>query len=78
MVESAGDWLLQVGNGVPGRKLWLQLGDVLHLTESGVRLTFEPQMPLEPVHPSEELEETEVLPSQASVPAGQARQNLAL
>ena len=38
MVESTGDWLLQVGDGVPGRKLWLHPGDVLHLTESGVTL----------------------------------------
>ena len=25
MVESAGDWLLQVGDSVPGRKQWLNL-----------------------------------------------------
>ena len=42
MVESAGDWLLQVGDGVPGRKHWLQPDQVIRLTESGVRIVFEP------------------------------------
>lgn len=42
MVESAGDWLLQVGDGVPGRKQWLQHDQVIRLTESGVRIVFDP------------------------------------
>ena len=42
MVESAGDWLLQVGDGVPGRKHWLQSDQVIRLTESGIRIVFEP------------------------------------
>ena len=33
------------GTGVPGRKLWLRSGEVLHLTESGISLTFEPPAP---------------------------------
>ena len=42
MIESSGDWLLQVGDGVPGRKCWLSPGDVIHLTESGPLLIFAP------------------------------------
>ena len=42
MIESAGDWLLQVGDGVPGRKLWLNPGDLVHLSESGPYMVFEP------------------------------------
>ncbi len=42
MVESAGDWLLQVGDSVPGRKHWLQPDQVIRLTESGVRIVFDP------------------------------------
>lgn len=45
IVESAGDWLLQVGDGVPGRKLWLRSDDVLYLTDSGISLTFESEAP---------------------------------
>jgi hypothetical protein len=43
MIESAGDWLLQVGDGVPGRKLWLNPGDVVHLAESGPYMVFAPK-----------------------------------
>jgi pSer/pThr/pTyr-binding forkhead associated (FHA) protein len=43
MIQSAGDWLLQVGDGVPGRKLWLNSGDLIHLSESGPYLVFDPQ-----------------------------------
>jgi hypothetical protein len=43
MIESAGDWLLQVGDGVPGRKLWLNPGDLVHLSESGPYMVFEPK-----------------------------------
>ncbi len=43
MIESAGDWLLQVGDGVPGRKLWLNPGDLIHLSESGPYMVFEPK-----------------------------------
>lgn len=42
MVESAGDWLLQVGDGVPGRKQWIEPDQVIWLTESGVMVVFEP------------------------------------
>jgi pSer/pThr/pTyr-binding forkhead associated (FHA) protein len=52
MVESEGDWLLQVGDGVPGRKHWLQPGRVIRLTESGVRVIFEPTVPTQPAPPS--------------------------
>ncbi|MGA2067514.1 MAG: FHA domain-containing protein [Thermoguttaceae bacterium] len=40
MIESAGDWLLQVGAGVPGRKLWLNPGEVIRLSETGPELVF--------------------------------------
>ena len=42
MVESEGDWLLQVGDGVPGRKQWLEPNQVVRLTETGIRIIFEP------------------------------------
>jgi hypothetical protein len=42
MIESAGDWLLQVDDGVPGRKLWLQSGQMIWLTEAGPRIVFDP------------------------------------
>lgn len=42
MIQSEGDWLLRVGEGVPGRKSWLTPNDVIHLTEMGVRLIFLP------------------------------------
>jgi hypothetical protein len=62
MVESAGDWLLQVNNGVCGRKHWLAAGDILYLTESGVGLIFDPQMPPE-TSSSTELDQSDMLPS---------------
>ena len=40
MIESEGDWLLQVGSGVPGRKLWLIPGEVIRLSETGPELVF--------------------------------------
>jgi FHA domain len=43
MIQSAGDWLLQVGDGVPGRKHWLNPGDLVHLSESGPYMVFEPK-----------------------------------
>ena len=48
MVESAGDWLIQVSDGIPGRKQWLQPDQVLRLTESGVRVVFEPVVRTQP------------------------------
>jgi hypothetical protein len=44
LVESAGDWLLQVGDSVPGRKQWLQPEQVICLSASGVTLVFEPSV----------------------------------
>ena len=44
MIQSAGDWLLQVGDGVPGRKLWLNPGDAINLSESGPRIIFQPEL----------------------------------
>ena len=49
MVESEGDWLLQVGDGVPGRKQWLEPNQVVRLTETGVRIIFEPTARTKPV-----------------------------
>lgn len=40
MVESEGDWPIQVGSGVPGRKCWLKPGDEIHLTNSGSAIVF--------------------------------------
>lgn len=40
MIESEGDWLIQVGNGVPGRKQWLKPNDTIRLTESGPCIVF--------------------------------------
>lgn len=42
LVESAGDWPVQVGDGPPGRLGWLRPGDVIRLSEAGPDLTFEP------------------------------------
>jgi hypothetical protein len=63
MIQAAGDWLLQVGNGVPGRKLWLNPGDVISLSESGPRIIFEPKpaVPKTAVTPAE--------PASAPIPA---------
>jgi hypothetical protein len=44
MVEAAGDWLLQVGDSVPGRKQWLEPDQVIWLTESGDMVVFEPRL----------------------------------
>ena len=64
MVESAGDWLLQVGDSVPGRKQWLEPGQVICLTESGVTVVFEPRMSQDE-QPSE-AEDTEMCLGSAS------------
>jgi hypothetical protein len=40
LIESAGDWLIRVGDGPAGRKRWLKPGDVIHLTETGPEITF--------------------------------------
>jgi pSer/pThr/pTyr-binding forkhead associated (FHA) protein len=56
MIQSAGDWLLQVGDGVPGRKLWLNSGDLVHLSESGPYMVFDPK-PIAP-KPAVQLAET--------------------
>ncbi len=42
LIESQGDWLIQVGAESPGRKCWLKPGDVIRLTQSGPELIFEP------------------------------------
>ena len=48
LVESLGDWLLQVGGGSPGRLGWLRPGDVIRLSEAGPNLTFEPTASVTP------------------------------
>ena len=40
LIQSEGDWLLQVGGGVPGRKCWLKTNDIIHLTETGPDIVF--------------------------------------
>ncbi len=42
IVESLGDWMIQVGDGVAGRKCRLKEGDPIRLTPSGVTVVFEP------------------------------------
>jgi hypothetical protein len=49
MIESAGDWLLQIGDGVAGRKHWLQPNQTIYLAESGVSVVFEPPEPAAPI-----------------------------
>jgi hypothetical protein len=64
MIESAGDWLLQVGDGVPGRKLWLNPGDLVHLSESGPYMVFEPK----PVAPKSLVKPPEPAPAPVQPP----------
>jgi pSer/pThr/pTyr-binding forkhead associated (FHA) protein len=55
MIQSAGDWLLQVGEAPPGRKLWLNSGDLVHLSDTGPYMVFDPK-PIAPkpvVQPAE-------------------------
>ena len=46
MVQSEGEWLLRVGNGVPGRKCWLNPGDTIWLAEGGPTIIFSPRGPI--------------------------------
>ncbi len=52
MIQSAGDWPLKVGDGVPGRKLWLNPGDLVHLSESGPYIVFEPKQAAKAAEPT--------------------------
>ncbi|MCY2987533.1 MAG: hypothetical protein NTY19_06675 [Planctomycetota bacterium] len=45
MIESEGDWLIRVGNGVPGRKCWLKPSDEILLTTSGAKIVFNMTQP---------------------------------
>ena len=40
IVESAGDWLLQADDGVPGRKQWLVSGSRIRLDRTGPEIVF--------------------------------------
>ena len=40
IVESAGDWLLQADDGVPGRKQWLVSGSRIRLNRTGPEIVF--------------------------------------
>ena len=42
LVESLGEWPLQVGSGSPSRLSWLKPGDVIRLSPSGPDLVFQP------------------------------------
>lgn len=42
IVESFGDWMIQVADGVAGRKCRVKEGDSIRLTPSGVTIVFEP------------------------------------
>ena len=50
MVQSAGDWVLQVEDGVLGRKHWLEPNQVIRLTESGITVVFEPTVESAPTN----------------------------
>lgn len=50
MIESQGDWQLQVGGGSLGRMSWLMPGDVIRLTARGTELVFEPGVSVESVN----------------------------
>lgn len=41
LVETAGEWNVQVGSGPAGRKCWVKPNDVIHLTEAGPDLVFQ-------------------------------------
>lgn len=58
MVESTGDWLLQAGDSVPGRKQWLAPDRVIWLTESGVMVVFDPSARQSPDNQQSVLEDT--------------------
>ncbi len=49
LIESQGDWQLQVGAGLPGRMSWLMPGDVIRLTETGPEITFDEASGLVPI-----------------------------
>lgn len=52
LVESLGDWPVQVGSGPPSRLGWLTPGDVIRLSASGPDLVFQPATaPLPPTPP---------------------------
>lgn len=40
MIEAQGDWCLQVGDGVAGRKCWLESGNLVRLNEGGYQMSF--------------------------------------
>jgi hypothetical protein len=42
LIESLGDWFVQVGDALPARKQWLKPGDSIRLAESGPTVVFEP------------------------------------
>ena len=42
LVESCDTDLLRVGGSEPGRRHWLKPGDVIELTQNGVKVTFQP------------------------------------
>lgn len=41
LIESQGDWNIQVGTGLPARMSWLKAGDVIRLTEEGPEIVFQ-------------------------------------
>jgi hypothetical protein len=42
LIESLGDWLIQVGDAPAGRKNWLRPGDAIRLSERGPTIVFDP------------------------------------
>jgi hypothetical protein len=42
LIESLGDWFVQVGEAAPGRKQWIKPGDSIRLAEQGPIIVFEP------------------------------------
>ncbi len=43
LIETLGDWLVQVEDESPGRKHWLNPGEIIRLTEAGPEVVFEPR-----------------------------------
>src|SRR4051812_7223583 len=41
LVQSLGDWFIQVGQSAPAHKCWLQPGDKIHLTPNGPEVLFD-------------------------------------
>lgn len=46
LIQTEGDWEIQVGSAAPGRMSWLSQGDIIYLTPSGPMVIFHEGIPL--------------------------------